>query len=198
MLASQGGLRYTLGEIGAKWYKMGRRKTSGVPAFNGVGEQMFLGQYVHTLDGHGRLIIPARFRPALQQGVYLMRGLDHNLMALTPSQFQALATQLQRLSLTDPVARQLKRLIFSAAAFERLDSAGRIRIAPPLRALAGLENEVVIAGVGDYFELWAPQAWQAQEQALHDAEANAQRFAVFQLSLQAATSPADDAVEDDA
>ncbi len=159
---------------------------------------MFLGQYVHTLDGHGRLIIPARFRPALQQGVYLMRGLDHNLMALTPSQFQALATQLQRLSLTDPVARQLKRLIFSAAAFERLDSAGRIRIAPPLRALAGLENEVVIAGVGDYFELWAPQAWQAQEQALHDAEANAQRFAVFQLSLQAATSPADDAVEDDA
>ena len=198
MLASQGGLRYTLGEIGAKWCKVGRRKTSGVPAFNGVREQMFLGQYVHTLDGHGRLIIPARFRPALQQGVYLMRGLDHNLMALTPPQFQALATQLQRLSLTDPVARQLKRLIFSAAAFERLDSAGRIRIAPPLRALAGLENEVVIAGVGDYFELWAPQAWQAQEQALHDAEANAQRFAVFQLSLQAATSPADHAGEDDA
>ncbi len=150
---------------------------------------MFLGQYVHTLDGHGRVIIPARFRPALRDGVYLLRGLDQNLMALTPAQFEALAAQLQRLSLTDPVARQLKRLIFSAASFERLDNAGRVRIAPPLRALAGLKDEVVIAGVGDYFEMWSPQAWAAQEQALHDAEANAQRFAVFQLSLQSAAAP---------
>ncbi len=167
----------------------GAPEDSGVSAFNWGVERMFLGQYVHTLDGHGRVIIPARFRPALQAGVYLLRGLDQNLMALTPPQFEALAAQLQRLSLTDPVARQLKRLIFSAASFERLDNAGRVRIAPPLRALAGLENEVVIAGVGDYFELWSPQAWEAQERALHDAEANAQRFAMFQLSLQAATQP---------
>ncbi len=151
---------------------------------------MFLGQYVHTLDSHGRLIIPARFRPALREGVYLLRGLDQNLMALTPPQFRALAAQLQQLSLTDPVARQLKRLIFSAASFEHLDNAGRVRIAAPLRTLAGLQSEVVIAGVGDYFELWSPEAWAAQEQALHDAEANAQRFAVFELSLQAATEAA--------
>jgi len=167
---------------------MGRRSLSGVSAFNGDVEQMFLGQYVHTLDDHGRVIIPARFRPALRDGVYLLRGLDQNLMALTPSQFEALAAQLQRLSLTDPMARQLKRLMFSAAAFERLDNAGRIRIAAPLRALAGLQDEVVIAGVGDYFELWSPEAWKAQEQALNDAEANAQRFIMFQLSLQAATA----------
>lgn len=144
---------------------------------------MFLGEYHHTLDEYGRLTLPAPYRALLPEDVFILHGLDENLMVLPPERFQVLYRQLQRLSLTDPTARQLRRLMFAAAAQTRVDRTGRIRIPPELRRRAGLEKDVVIVGVGDYFELWSPQAWQAQWKLLEDAEANAQRFAVFHLAL---------------
>ena len=144
---------------------------------------MFLGEFHHTLDDAGRLTLPSAYRALLPGDVYIVQGLDENLMVLPPERFQVLYRQLQRLSLTDPVARQLRRLVFAAAAKTRVDRAGRIRIPQDLRRRAGLEKDVVVVGVGDYFELWSPEGWQAQQALLEDAEANAQRFAVFHLAL---------------
>ena len=88
------------------------------------------------------------------------------------------------MSMTDPTSRQLKRLIFASADYVELDGAGRIRIPQFLRDVGGIENEAVVVGVGDYFEIWSPLAWSPQASQLQDAEANAQRYAALDLSSQ--------------
>ncbi len=143
---------------------------------------MFLGRYRHTLDKKGRLTIPARFREALHDGAFLVQGFDRNLMVLTPDVFERIYRRVNALSMTDPVARQLKRLIFSAASPVELDSAGRILIPPYLREAVALSDEAVVVGVGDYFEIWPPADWEGQQALLQDADANARRFAALDIS----------------
>ena len=143
---------------------------------------MFLGRYHHTLDSKGRLTIPARFREALGEGAYVVQGFDGNLMVLPPEAFNVLYQRITRLSITDPKARLLRRLILSAAAKVELDRAGRILLPPYLRDAVGLQGEVVLVGAGNYFEVWPAKAWLQQLAALQDAEANAERFAALDLS----------------
>jgi MraZ protein len=151
-------------------------------AINGKIEQMFLGQYTHSLDPKGRLSIPARFRELLDAGAYITQGFEQNLMVLTATAFERLSARVNGMSLTDPTARQLKRLLFATADRVELDGSGRIRIPQFLREVAGLNGEAVIIGAGDYFEIWSSQAWQPKAAELQDTEANAQRFAALELS----------------
>lgn len=143
---------------------------------------MFLGQYAHNIDPKGRLIIPARYRELLEAGAYITQGFDRNLMVLTAVSFEKIYQRVNQFSLTDPAARQLKRLIFATADRVEADKAGRIRLPQFLMETAGLDGEAVVVGVGDYFEIWSPAAWQAQTTLLNDAEGNAQRFAALDLS----------------
>jgi len=152
---------------------------------------MFLGRYSHNLDKKGRLTIPARFREALEGGAYLVQGFDRNLMVLTPEVFTRIYRRVNALSMTDPVARQLKRLIFSAASPVEVDGAGRILIPPYLREAVGLQGEAVVVGVGDYFEIWPPESWDGQMALLQDADANARRFAALDISPVDNASPGD-------
>ena len=144
---------------------------------------MFLGQYQHNLDEKGRLTIPAKFRDALAEGAYLTQGFDRNLRLLTEADFEIMAEQIGRLSMTDPAIRQLRRLIFATASEVQLDRIGRTLVPQFLREFAGLENEAVIVGVGEAVEIWSPEAWAEQEGLLQDADANAQRFAELDLSI---------------
>ncbi len=73
---------------------------------------MFLGQYEHTVDTKGRMTIPVRFRELLEEGAYITQGFDLNLVVLTASAFERISEYVNQMSLTDPSARQLKRLIF--------------------------------------------------------------------------------------
>lgn len=143
---------------------------------------MFLGQYSHNIDAKGRLIIPARFRELLGEGAYVTQGFDRNLMVLTPPSFDQIYDRVNAISITDPAARQLKRLIFAHADRVEADKAGRIRIPQFLLDSVGLENEAVVVGMGDYFEIWSPAAWGTQTEALQDTETNEQRFAALDLS----------------
>ena len=143
---------------------------------------MFLGQYAQNIDTKGRLIIPARFRELLGEGAYVTQGFDRNLMVLTPNEFEQIYERVNTISITDPAARQLKRLIFAHADRVEADKAGRIRIPQFLLDSAGLENEAVIVGLGDYFEIWSPSAWDTQTEALQDTETTEQRFAALDLS----------------
>ena len=144
---------------------------------------MFLGQFQHNLDDKGRLTIPAKFRDALAEGAYLTQGFDRNLRLIKEADFETMAEKINRLSMTDPAIRQLRRLIFATASEVQLDRIGRTLIPQFLREFAGLETEAVIVGVGEAIEIWSPEAWAEQEGLLQDADANAQRFAELDLSL---------------
>jgi MraZ protein len=145
---------------------------------------MFLGQYAHVIDDKGRLTIPSKYREALAGGAFICQGFERNLMVLTPDFFKQLSRSVSQMSLTDPTSRQLKRLMYSTADFVELDGAGRILIPAFLRENAGLVSETVITGVGDYFEIWSPEAWTPQADILKDTEANTQRFAALDISGQ--------------
>lgn len=142
---------------------------------------MFLGRYQHTIDDKGRLIIPARYRDMLERGAFVTQGFERNLMVLTADGFDVLYANVNRMSLTDASARDLKRFIFSSAERVEVDKIGRILLPQYLRSLAQLENEVVLVGVGDYFEIWSPALWALKNNQLEDLEANDKRFAVFDL-----------------
>ena len=143
---------------------------------------MFLGQFNHNLDTKGRLTIPARFRELLEGGAYVTQGFDANLMVLTAPTFEFISQRVNMMSITDPTARELKRLLFSTASFVEPDKNGRILLPQFLRDVAGIDGEAVVVGVGQYFEIWAPEPWNQQINVLMDTEANAQRFAALNLS----------------
>ncbi len=143
---------------------------------------MFLGQYRHSFDTKGRLTIPARFREQLTNGAFVTQGFELNLMVLTAPAFETITQRVNRTSLTDPTARDLKRLLFSTADRVSPDNNGRILIPQFLRELAGLDSEAVLVGVGDYFEIWSPEQWDEKMALLKDTDANAQRFVGLDLS----------------
>jgi len=145
---------------------------------------MFLGQYEHSIDDKGRLTIPARFRELLTaEGAYVTQGFDRNLMVITTSAFEELYQRVNQMSMTDLNARLLKRLIFSSADRVEVDKAGRILIPQFLRQAIGLNGDVIIVGVGDYFEIWSRDLWSEQQSLLQDVDATAKRFAALDLSV---------------
>jgi len=146
---------------------------------------MFLGQFRHNLDDKGRLTVPARFRELLSsEGAYVMQGFDPNLIVLPSSAFDILSRRVKRMSLTDPTARLLRRLIFSTATFVEVDKAGRILVAQFLRESAGLESNAMVVGSGDYFEIWSPDLWDRQIEEIQAAQANAERFSDLSLTAE--------------
>jgi len=143
---------------------------------------MFMGQYPHNLDDKGRLTIPARYRDLLADGAYITQGFESNLMVWPKDAFQAIAQRVSQIPITNPVARCLRRLIFSGGEQVYIDRAGRILIPQFLRTTAELDGEAMVVGVGDYFEIWSSANWAEQLAQLQDAEANAHRFEAFDLS----------------
>ena len=145
-------------------------------------EHMFLGQFVHSFDDKNRLTVPAKFREPLAGGAFVIQGLDKNLMVLTVQAFETVYQRVMAMNLMDPAARALRRLILGNAAQLELDSAGRILIPQDLRELGSLENEAILVGQGDYFEVWAPANWKEQETQLQGAADNSQRFSTLDVS----------------
>lgn len=142
---------------------------------------MFLGRYEHTIDEKGRLTIPARYRELLEDGAYVTQGFDHNLIVHPVSSFEEMSAKVNQLAFTDPVARQLKRYIFSTAERCDIDKAGRILLPQFLREIAKLDGTVMLVGAGSYFEIWSPSTWMQQNNSLQDTDATANRFAALSL-----------------
>ena len=170
---------YIVGESGAKWKDAG---SPGVLPLTLEIAQMFLGQYQHTLDDKGRLTIPARFREQLDGGAYITQGLDQCLMVLTSSYFNQLYSDLSAMNLADPNARLLRRMMLANAYPIDVDKVGRVLVPQGLREFAGVDGQAIVAGQGEYFEVWAPGAWNEQVRQIQDTQANNQRFATLNLS----------------
>lgn len=143
---------------------------------------MFLGQFQHNLDDKGRLMIPARFRELLAAGAFITQGFDRCLMVMTDTYFREVYERISAMNLADPMARLLRRLILSNAYPVEIDKVGRILLPQNLRQSILLEGEAILAGQGDYFEVWNPAEWNAQMAQLQDIETNNQRFATLDLS----------------
>jgi MraZ protein len=157
--------------------------TPGVHQLIGIIAQMFLGQFQHNLDDKGRLMIPARYRDLLAAGAYITQGFDKCLMVMNESYFHEVYAILNGMNMADLSARMLRRMILSNAYRVEVDKVGRILIPPTLREFLGIANgELIVAGQGEYFEVWTPAEWKSQMDNLQDVEANAQRFATLNLS----------------
>jgi MraZ protein len=121
---------------------------------------VFLGEYEHSADDKGRLAIPARYREHLREGVIVTRGFDACLIGFPRSYWERLAQKVSALAFGQAGARDMQRRLFSAAADLELDRQGRILIPQNLRDFAGLGEQVTIAGLNEYFEIWSSGRWQ--------------------------------------
>ena len=145
---------------------------------------MFLGQFQHNLDDKGRLMIPARYRDLLAAGAYITQGFDKCLMVMTTAYFNEVYNLINAMNMADPTARMLRRLILSNAYPVEVDKVGRILVPQNLRAFLQIEGEAIVAGQGEYFEVWKPAEWNDQMAQLQDTEANNARFSTLDLSKQ--------------
>ena len=109
---------------------------------------MFLGEFQHTMDSKGRVVIPSKFREELQQGCVITKGQDNCLQILTKNNWENEASKMASLPSTDRTSRQLKRALFSGAIDVKIDSAGRVQIPENLRVYSGIDiNEDVTVTV---------------------------------------------------
>jgi len=146
-------------------------------------EQMFFGQYDHSLDEKGRLTIPARYRDLLEGGAYITLGFDNNLMVMRSIEFDQLYHNLEALSLTNTKARKLSRMLFGSAAMLEIDKAGRILIPQFLRDAIHLDSQVKVVGIGHYFELWSPDLWNEENKLIEDGVTRAEMFEDLNLTF---------------
>ncbi len=120
---------------------------------------MLIGEFNHTLDGKGRVIIPSRFREELQDRFIVTRGLDSCLFVYPLGEWSNLERKLKTMPFTKAEARAFLRLFFSGASEVEPDKQGRILIPPLLRDHAELNKEVVFIGVSNRAEIWSREKW---------------------------------------
>ncbi len=121
---------------------------------------MFMGEYNHTIDTKGRLIIPAKFREVLGDSFVVTKGLDGCLFVYDNTEWSAFEDKLKTLPLTNKEARKFVRFFLAGAASVEVDKQGRILIPSVLREFAVLDKEVVLAGVGRRIEIWSKDRWE--------------------------------------
>src|SRR5207248_8095528 len=131
---------------------------------------MFLGQFDHTIDAKGRMAVPAKFRGQLEKGAVISKGMGICLSVYTMQRWEEKSSELV-LGKTSDELRDFERRVYPSASEIELDNQGRVVIPAKLRAYAGLENEVTVAGVRDHFEIWDRATWQDYQNRL-DAEGN--------------------------
>lgn len=122
---------------------------------------MFMGEYQHSVDEKGRMIIPSKFREALGVNFVLTRGLDNCLFVYPASEWSLLEQKLKSLSLMKADARAFTRFFFSGATECNLDKQGRVNIPANLRQHAQIKKETVVIGVSNRVEIWSKEKWNA-------------------------------------
>ena len=124
---------------------------------------MFIGQYNHTIDTKGRLIIPSKFRDLLGDEFVVTKGMDGCLFVYANDDWSAFEQKLTSLPLINKEARKFARFFLSGASQVEVDKQGRILIASNLREFAGLDKDVVLVGVGSRIEIWSLANWEAMD-----------------------------------
>ena len=130
---------------------------------------MFLGEFQHTLDPKGRVILPSAFREALREGLVMTVGLDNCLTEYWVDDWQGVVEGLRTLKPTDKQQRSFARMITSSAHPDVPDKQRRINIPARLRDYAGLGKDVTVVGADSRVELWDTARWESyRDQAMRD------------------------------
>lgn len=126
---------------------------------------MFYGEYEHTIDRKGRLIVPAKFRAAIKthdvKALFLTRGLDGCLFLFPESEWRTTESRFKQVPFTKGEGRKFNRLFFSGAAEVTIDGLGRLLVPKTLKDFAQIKQDVMIVGVSSRMEIWAKEKWQA-------------------------------------
>lgn len=138
-----------------KWLIVGQ---SGRESLNGV-DTVFIGEFQHTLDSKGRLIMPSKFREDLGEKFVLTKGLDNCLFVYPMDEWRNFEEKLKTLPISSRDARAFIRFFFSGATECELDRQGRILLPANLRGHAKIEKDVVIIGVSTRVEIWSKEEW---------------------------------------
>lgn len=124
---------------------------------------MFYGEYRHSVDNKGRVIIPAKFRLVLKdkyiEKFYVTRGLEKCLFLFTETDWNLLEQKFKNLPLTQSTARAFSRLLFSGAYEAVCDKQGRILIPSHLLQYAKITKDVLVVGVSNRIEVWDTDVW---------------------------------------
>ncbi|MCM8796972.1 MAG: division/cell wall cluster transcriptional repressor MraZ [Candidatus Omnitrophica bacterium] len=125
---------------------------------------MFYGEYIHSIDRKGRLILPAKFREIAKshfiEKFYATRGLDKCLFMFSEEEWRTQENKFKVIPFTKQQARIFNRLYFSGAVEVTFDSQGRILLPQYLKDYAEIKREVVIVGVSNRIEIWAKNNWE--------------------------------------
>lgn len=124
------------------------------------GDFMFMGEYHHTIDDKGRLIVPAKIRYELGSNFIVTRGLDKCLAIYPSTEWSKVIDKYKQLPDTKD-ARKFKRFLLSGATANDFDKQGRVNISIPLIDYAELERDCIIIGVDDHLEVWSKDNWES-------------------------------------
>lgn len=120
---------------------------------------MFIGEYIHSVDDKGRVIMPQKFREQLSQKFYITKGLDGCLSVYSEDEWMKLADKANALSPTKELDRRFTRYTFGSARDVEVDKQGRIIIPQLLRDYAKIGKEVAILGVSTKIEIWSKEIY---------------------------------------
>lgn len=124
---------------------------------------MFYGEFDHTIDVKGRVIVPSRFREVLKEHYgekcYATRGLDRCLFLFPEEEWRLQEQKFRSLSFIKADSRKFNRLFFSGAVEVTFDKQGRVLLPQYLKEFAGIKRDVVIVGVSNRIEIWAKERW---------------------------------------
>jgi len=118
-----------------------------------------MGEYTHTIDIKGRIILPAKLRDELGESFIVTKGLDKCLFVYGKDEWAILENKLKQLPLAKPEARAFVRFFFAGAAELECDKQGRVLLPNNLREYAQLDKDVAVIGVSNRVEIWSKEAW---------------------------------------
>lgn len=137
----------------------------------------FTGEYHHTIDSKGRLIVPSRLRDELSgDRVVLVKYLNGCIAMWSEEGWERLEHDLLELGRSDPTARGLVRNLAASAHQDEVDRQGRISVPQNLREYAGISRDVVVTGALDHGEVWNPDRWREQQVGTADLDELAQQL----------------------
>ena len=120
---------------------------------------MFLGTHEPKLDTKGRIILPARFREDLADGLVITKGQERCLYVFPANEFSVITEKLRLAPVTEKSARDYLRVMFAGAHDEIPDKQGRVTIPTGLREYASLEKDCVVIGANTRVEIWDSTSW---------------------------------------
>ncbi len=135
---------------------------------------MFIGEYSHSIDPKKRLAVPSKFRSELKNKVVVTRGLDKCLFIYPMEVWSELANKLGTLPVGESGTRSFIRLMLAGAVDVEVDKQGRVLIPDYLKEYAGLNRNVIIAGIYNRLEIWDEKKWKIYKKS---AEKNTDEIA---------------------